>query len=159
MSLEQVGCGGGADAADDARGGGRGQSEVIGTILAVAVVVVLAAVIGQFVFGLDIIQNREQAVGPQVSFDTTVQDNGDLVIEHQSGNAVETDTLRVVGSESPTPFSDSSGFWDGVEPEWTASESITIPDSDLSPGETVRIVWEAPQNDDSAVILRHEYRP
>lgn len=132
------------------RSGDRGQSEVIGVILLVAIVIVIAGAVAQFVFGIDIIQGKEQAVGPQISFKTTEMD-GNLTIEHQSGNTVETAELTVVGTET-------GGFdvdWGGqdVGPEWTSGETIEI---DPAPGETVRIVWESPTTGDSSVLLRYQ---
>lgn len=139
----------------------RSQSEVIGVILMTAIAVVLAAVIGQYVFGINIIQSPEQSVGPQVSFDTTVESNGDLTIRHQSGDRIDTDEINVTGSETGEFDVD----WPGtVQDEWTASESITLgPDSakslDPSTPETIRIIWKSSTTDDSAVLLKYEYDP
>jgi flagellin-like protein len=140
--------------ARDRGGNERAQSEVIGVILMTAIAVVLAAVIGQYVFGLDIIQGQEQAVGPQVSFDTTVETNGDLTIEHVSGDSMDSDELTVVGSES----GEITGVLN-VGDEWTAGESITIPESDMTDPETIRIVWESSTTDDSTVVFKYEYDP
>jgi flagellin-like protein len=158
MLFEQVGCGAGSSAVDDARSGGRGQSEVIGTILTVAIVVILGAVVGQYVFGLDIIQAGEQNVGPQISFDTTIESNGDLVIRHESGNGAETSELSIVGSESDV-LRDSSALKSALDEEWTSSEAITLTESELTDGETVRIIWESSTTGDSTVILKYEYTP
>ncbi|WP_254829237.1 type IV pilin [Haloglomus salinum] len=159
MLFDQVGCGLGSSAADDARGGSRGQSEVIGAILTVAIVVILGALVGQYVFGLDIIQAGEQNVGPQISFDTTVESNDDLTIEHQSGSSAETSELTI-SSDSGTIL-DSQQLKNKVDEEWTASESITISNTNpnLKPGETVRIIWESSTTGDSTVILKYEYTP
>jgi len=170
MLFEQVGCGTGSGAADDARSGGRGQSEVIGAILTVAIVVILGALVGQYVFGLDIIQAGEQNVGPQISFDTTVESgSGDLIIEHQSGSSAETSELSITGSDGPDFVQKGNDdFWSdqGIGDEWTASESITLGlDSgngatrDPKPGETIRIVWESSTTGDSTVVLKYEYQP
>jgi flagellin-like protein len=161
MLFEQVGCGTGFSAVDDGRSGGRGQSEVIGTILAVAIVVILGALVGQYVFGLDIIQAGEQNVGPQISFDTTIESNGDLVIRHESGNSAETSELTIIGSDGSIVSKGDSTFWtnENVGEEWTASESITIPSSELTDGETIRIIWESSTTGDSTVVLKYEYTP
>lgn len=136
--------------------GNRAQSEVIGVILMTAIAVVLAAVIGQFIFGINIIQSPDQSVGPQISFDTTVEgSNDDLTIRHQSGDRVDTDELTIDSTNSfSSPFSSIDG--DG---EWTASESITLDGTKLNSGETIRIIWESSTTDDSAVLLEYEYDP
>ncbi len=159
MLFDQVGCGLGSSAADDARGGSRGQSEVIGAILTVAIVVILGALVGQYVFGLDIIQAGEQNVGPQISFDTTVEGPDALVIEHTSGNSAEVSELSVVGSKSNDFKVDwgTQGVTGGDDDEWTASESITIDPDDS--GETIRIIWESSTTGDSTVVLKYEYTP
>lgn len=129
----------------------RGQSEIIGVVLLVAIVVVIAGAVAQFVFGLDIIQGKEQAVGPQISFKTTV-DGSQLTIDHQSGNTVETSDLTVVGTETGKfPIN-----WEAehVGDEWGSGESIEI---EPDPGETVRIVWESPTTGDSDVLLRYAF--
>ncbi|WP_276259162.1 type IV pilin [Haloglomus litoreum] len=159
MASSDTAVGGGASAG---RVDGRGQSEVIGVILTVAIVVVLAAVVGQYVFGLDIIQAGEQNVGPQISFDTTVESgSGDLIIEHQSGNSAETSELSIIGSDGTIVSKGDSSFWtnENVGEEWTASESITIPSSELVPGETIRIIWESSTTGDSTVVMKYEYTP
>lgn len=134
------------------RDDGRGQSETIG-------VIVLAAGVGQLVFGLNIVQGGEQDVGPQISFDTTVESDGNVTIRHSSGNTARTDALSTVGSEAGTL--DDGSFWadQGVGSEWTASESATLDETDLTPGETIRIIWESSTTDDSTVVLTFEYQP
>lgn len=131
--------------------GGRGQSEVIGVILLVAIAIVLAAVIGEIVFGLDIVQSGEQNVGPQISFSTET-DGGELIIQHESGDKVETGELTVIGSQSGD-FNVDWGDQD-VNDEWTSGESITIPPNS---GETVRIIWESSTSDESTVVFETEF--
>lgn len=131
--------------------GERAQSEVTSVILMVAIAVVLAGAIGHMVFGLDIVQSGEQNVGPQIAFETTINDAGDLVIEHQSGDNADTDELTVTRSEQFDPTIDWDG--EGVEGEWEAGESIEIPVND---GETVRIIWQSSTSDETAVIFNHE---
>jgi flagellin-like protein len=130
---------------------GRGQSETIGVVLLVALVVVLAAVIGQVVFGLTIVQDGEQEIGPRVSFAET-ETGGDLVVEHQSGESVTTDQLTVIGSGTGAFTVDWTA--QGIGEAWTAGESLTITPQ---PGETVRIAWESSVTGDSTVILTYEF--
>lgn len=138
----------------------RGQSEVIGVILMTAIAVVLASVMAQYVLGIDLVQSSEESVGPQISFETTVEDDGDLTIEHQSGDEVDTGELTVTGSEGPN-FDVSWQASGNPETEWTASESIRLGQNTRDPidGETIRIVWESSTTDDSAVVLKYEYDP
>lgn len=137
-------------------GGGeteRGQSEVIGVILLVAIAIVMGAVAGQFVFGLNIIQGQDQTVGPQVSFSTTA-DGEILTVEHQSGAVLETSEITVIGTETGAYEVDWSTEEVGDDDKWEAGESITI---DREPGETVRVVWESSTTGDSTVILKEQY--
>lgn len=141
------------------RNSGRGQSETIGVILLVGVLIVLAAGVGQYVFDLSIVQGGEQDVGPQISFDTTVESDGSVTIRHSSGTTAQVDALSIAGSEAGTLYDGS--FWtdQGVGSEWTASESITLDGAELTAGETIRIIWGSSTTDDSTVILRFEYQP
>ena len=137
---------------------GRGQSEVIGVILATSIAVVLATVIGQYVFGIDIVQSPEQSVGPQASFDTTVENDDDLTVRHMSGDRVDLNEVAVRGSDHGE-FDGSVFDPVGGDGEWTASESITLDSGRLTPGETIRITWKSSTTDDSTVLLRYEYDP
>ena len=79
----------------------RGQSEVIGTVLMVGIVVIIAALVGALIFGLDIVQDGERAVAPQVSFEATA-DNGNVTIEHQSGETLQMDEITINGDGDVT---------------------------------------------------------
>lgn len=128
----------------------RGQSEVIGAVLLVALAIVVAAAASEFVFGLGIVTGGEQAVGPQVVFGTEVDDDGDLTIEHLGGDAVDNSTITILGSESgPIEYD--------VGDEWTSGETVTLDSDGLDEGETIRIVWESPETDDSTVLLEYDY--
>lgn len=125
----------------------RGQSEVIGTILLVAIAIVVAAGVGQFVFGLDIVAFGEQTVGPQASFDVTEGD-GEMTIEHQGGDALDMEEITITAGGSDVENH-------GLDEEWTSGEEVTV--EDLDPGETVRIIWRSSETDDSNVIFEHEF--
>lgn len=146
-----------ASTADGGRGGvgwsdDRGQSEVIGTILMVSIALIVAAGAAQFVFGIDIVRLGPPEAGPQVSFGTD-EVGDDLVVEHQSGDALEMETLTfTVDGE------DASGDVEadiGADDTWTSGEEVTV--EDVEPGQTVRIVWNAPDSDESTYLLVHEY--
>lgn len=128
-------------------GSDRGQSEVLGALLMVALALIFAALIGAFVLDLGL-TNNDQTVAPQVSFGTSTTD-GDLTIEHKTGSNLDTDQISLVGSES-------GEFSFDVGDTWETGESVTItPDED---GETVRIYWNAADTDDSATLLEHEFK-
>lgn len=128
----------------------RGKSEVIGALLLVALVILVAAAAGEFVFGLGIVTGGERAVGPKVVFGTEVDDGGNLTIEHLGGDAVANETITILESESGTAQYD-------VGAEWTSGETVTLESDDLEKGETIRIVWEAEETDESTVLLEYDY--
>lgn len=130
----------------------RGQSEVIGTILLVAFVLVLAAVAGEFVFGLDIVTSGEQTVGPQTSFEANVDvDDGTLTIEHEGGDTLDVAEITVVRTEH-------GEYTPTLGAEWDSGEVLTLSSGEIDDGETVRIVWAAAESDESNVIFEYEYR-
>lgn len=82
-----------------ARGTARAVSPVIGIILMIAITVLLAAVTGVFVVNMG---NEADAVGPTASLSVTdaAADIDDartqfVIIEHQSGDAIEASTLKI----------------------------------------------------------------
>ncbi|MFC6754340.1 type IV pilin [Halorubrum tibetense] len=72
----------------------RAVSPVIGVILMVAITVILAAVIGTFVLGLgDSLGDSQPSAQLSVDFDT---DDDDIIIEHNGGDRIDSDTLTVI---------------------------------------------------------------
>lgn len=128
------------------RDGSRGQSEVVGAILLVALVIVAAAAASEFVFGLGVVTSGAGTVGPQASFGTTVADGG-LTIEHLGGNELDTDEITVQGSSN-------GEYGYHVGDRWTPGETITLEPDD---GETIRIVWRSSESHESDVLLEYEY--
>lgn len=129
----------------------RGVTPVVGIILLVAIAIVLAAVVGQYVFGLDLIQSPE--TGPQVSFSSDYAEPEErLNLTHESGDALVVNETTVVVSSG-----NGSANWTNrgaLGEEITSSESIEL--SDVQAGETVRIIWESPETGDSYVVLTWE---
>lgn len=126
----------------------RGQSEVIGTILLVAIVIIMAAGVGQFVFGLDIVTFDKPTVGPQASFGVT--ERGDmLIIDHKSGDALDMEEITIQIPDQADANTDQ------LEDEWTSGEELEV--SSIDPGDTVRIIWKSSETDDSNVIFEHEF--
>lgn len=124
----------------------RGQSEVIGSILVVAIVIVLAALIGQSIFGLDAVGDGEQPVMPQVNFETDVHD-GNLTIGHRSGDRLDMEEVTVTRS--------GTGVIEQPETEWTSSHEAVI--VDLEEGETVRVLWHSSRTESSKVLYEYQH--
>ncbi|MCL9818417.1 type IV pilin [Natronocalculus amylovorans] len=119
----------------------RAVSPVIGTILMIAITVILAAVVGTFVLGFG---DSAAETTPSASFDMSYSENSteegyNVTVAHASGQTFtdsNTGELRVVASDGPT---------DSFELPVSATESVTL--EDVAPGETVRLVWESPSGD------------
>jgi len=114
---------------------------VIGTILMIAITVILAAVVGTFVLGFG---DSAAETTPSASFDMSYSENqsGDgynVTVTHASGQTFtesNTGELRVVSSEE----TESETF--NLPVSATESAQITV-----DAGETVRLVWESPSGD------------
>lgn len=125
----------------------RGQSEVIGSILAVAIVIVLAAAVGGYVFDL---YDRQTSVGPQVSFTYTYNDSSnELTVTHESGDKFDGNRVTFVCQ---------SGTCTGYSPEdWSSDATVTAGDDEtiegVSANDAVLIVWKQPRQDGKTVIL------
>jgi len=119
----------------------RAVSPVIGTILMIAITVILAAVVGTFVLGFG---DSAAETTPSASFDMSYSENqsGDgynVTVTHASGQTFtesNTGELRVVSSEE----TESETF--NLPVSATESAQITV-----DAGETVRLVWESPSGD------------
>jgi flagellin-like protein len=111
----------------------RGVSPVIGVVLMVAVVVILAAVIGAFVLGL----GGDQQAAPQASF---TYDGTNLV--HDGGNTIPADELSY--SVSGGTASDWGGTGDVSAGSSTAVTATA--------GDTIRVIWTSPDGGDTSTI-------
>jgi FlaG/FlaF family flagellin (archaellin) len=77
--------------------GTRAVSSVVATVLMVAIVVIVASVVGGYLFGA----TGSQSVSPQISVTHELVDAGterSVAVTLQSGDSVRTDRLYVVGS-------------------------------------------------------------
>lgn len=141
----------------------RGVSSVIATVLLVAVVVVIASVVGTYALGL----GDGQAAAPPVTVShTTVPDGGEqtIAVTLDAGEAVETDKLYVIASKdidiggapgSSTPADEGSAsslekFTEappgdppqvGIGDTWEAGETIYLDPVGSVDGVTVKIYW------------------
>ena len=129
----------------------RAVSPVIGIILMVAITVILAAVIGTFVLGLGDSVTGETA--PQASWDTADGPNGgEVVVAHNGGDSVEASNLDVTIDDSPVPSENVSDPFSGTV---SAGSETTV--TNVSGGEEVQVIWNAPDSDSSQELTSYEY--
>lgn len=149
---------------DGLDGGRRGASTVVGTILMVAVVVILASTVGLFVFDIG---PSPSPTAPQISVShSVIDDNGDdiVAVTLESGTAVETEKLYVTGSkdidiggppgdseaansdyasgrEKFTESSDGTPQID-IGETWDSGETVyLVPSDNDADGVTIKIYW------------------
>lgn len=137
----------------------RGVAPVIGIILIVAIAVILSAIIGKYIFGLDILQS--QTAGPQVSFETEYDENN-LTLRHASGSEIEHVrerlTFAVSNNDGLTFDAGSDEDFSGVTGDhMTSSEEIVL--SDIHAAATVRVIWTDPNTGDALVIFKWDGEP
>lgn len=126
----------------------RAVSPVIGVILMVAITVILAAVIGTFVLGLG---DQVQQTSPNAQFSYDFDGDGNVTITHDGGDGIDADRLHVTSSNGSADWSEGGSSADRV----TAGVSFDSADTDVSPiptGDTVRVVWTAPDGDRSSTL-------
>lgn len=130
----------------------RGVTPVVGIVLVVALAVVLAGLIGQYVFGLDIVGSQES--GPQVSFETEYDDiEQNLTIRHNGGDKLENpqETLTVsVTDNSNTDFTEGNDVHIPAA-DMTSNDAIVV--ENVSSDAEVLVVWQSSTTDDSYVIF------
>jgi flagellin-like protein len=118
-------------------------SPVIGVILMVAITVILAAVIGSFVLNLG---GSLQQSAPQASFDFEYNsDTTNVTITHSSGDTITSDDGNVTVSVN------------GTEQDWDEPISAggsTVYDGAMSSGDTVRVLWESNDGENSATLAQ-----
>ena len=147
----------------------RAQSEVIGTILLVAIVVIVASVIG--IFAIDIYQQTEVDTAPNVDFDAEQYGDEDRQVRlfHNTGDTVDAAEISVIvddgtdretfeGSNFPN---DEIGSQDSVY-IGTASDDLAVfpnadgPDGPLDAGTEISVIWDSPDADSSATLFEYE---
>ena len=108
----------------------------------VAITVILAAVIGTFVLGLgdSLGDNQPTAqIGVDVSYNDA-DDNGNIDIEHNGGDAIESETLRVVITDENNNQTSVSGLFDErFSVGDTESGTFDVEDPEDAEGEDVRV--------------------
>lgn len=128
----------------------RAVSPVVGVALLIAMTVILAAVIGYVVLGM----NATGAEAPQAtfSFDHNESDN-EIEITHEGGDALDDNEIQVyIDDEDGQALSDADTDPIDEGSEMTAGETVAF-----TGDESVTIVWEDPNGDQSNVIGEHEF--
>ena len=156
-------------------------SPVIGVILMVAITVILAAVIATFVLGLGE-QVSDTAPNTSFSFDfensSPTQDSwggsptdangnsldGNLTVTHSGGPNIDADQLAITGTSrdfgsAGNAWSDTNGIGGTSDPQYSSSDEISAGDSivtGVNQGDTVSVVWENKEGDESSTLQRFE---
>ena len=119
----------------------RAVSPVIGVILMVAITVILAAVIGTFVLGLgDSLGDNQPTAQLSVDLDQDA-DPAELTIEHNGGDSISSEALRVVVTGPDDQRSEANGVF---ENRFSVGDSETGEfngggEGEIAEGEDVRI--------------------
>lgn len=117
----------------------RAVSPVVGVALLIAMTVILAAVIGSVVLGLGSGANN----APQASFSFEQANTSAVNVTHDGGDTLGEDvTIKASGGDETS-----------ITSEWTAGGVRTVNATD---GETVRVIWEDPENDKTQVLATYE---
>jgi len=120
----------------------RGVSSVVAVLLMVAVTVILATTVGVFVFDIG---SESTTTSPQIGWEYDFN-GGDVEATFINGDAVEATYLTAKGDCSVSSIS-YAGTVDG-------GTTIQIGTGCDPSGETLRIVWDSPESDQSAIIGR-----
>jgi flagellin-like protein len=157
----------------------RAASSVVGTVLLVAIVVILGAVVGLFVFDVG---NRVTEPVPETSPSVEFEENGDdpesIVITHEGGDDLRPRNLAVTVTDSDYIWRDGSLVaivggtgWSasGNATGWPSGSTVSTGDTleiadgsdggtddnlEFDSGETVRVVWESPDTDETFTLAR-----
>jgi len=138
-------------------------SPVIGVILMVAITVILAAVIATFVLGLGDSLNSQ---APQANWEITTgaidatATNDQIKVRHNGGDAVDETNLKVTyGGTAAYDDGSTQDSWSAPTNQWTSStgagDQLTLDENGntyVSGETTIRLVWEAPDSGNSAVL-------
>lgn len=125
----------------------RGQSEVTGTILLVAIAIVMGAVVGGYVFN---VTQTDSTTTPQVTFSYDYDEsNKKLTITHESGDKFDGNNVEFVcksgGCESLSP------------PDWSSDDEVTSGDSEtissVGADSEILVVWEQPIQAGKTAVL------
>lgn len=141
---------------DGSAGRERGVSPVVGTVLLVAITLLLASLAGVYFTTLSEPPETEPEVDFGYTYNNDCLGSDDLVITHRGGEHFDASRTYAVLDGTSKSFDNL-----GTSGEVTAGDSIVIDGSGGSyPADmmemTVRIVWVHPENDESFVLEAFE---
>jgi flagellin-like protein len=156
----------------------RGQSQVIGVVLIVGIVVVLAGIAGVYIIDLF---DGDVEEAPQANFEVEQYGDGtqQAWLYHSGGDVIkdtEAITVTVNGTDVPSnngvSFEDADGKIDAQTSLYFAKD---VPSGDLDaskdadfhganvealdPGTTIRIVWNPEEASNSAILFEYDVEP
>lgn len=132
----------------------RGVTPVIGIVLLTVIVVILAGIVGHYVFGLDLIENQNP--GPQVAFDAEFDEGATtLTIRHDGGDKIENpqSRLSVDVSDNSLNYNPDSDPDDRSIPSDVMTTDDEIELQDIGSDAEVRVIWTNPTTSDSIVVF------
>lgn len=121
----------------------RGVSPVIGVILMVAITVILAAIIGVFVFDFG---SSVSESPPQAQFSMIDGETDEKVLTHEGGDTIDKNRISVLVDGEPATF--NSEFNESI----SSGNSATIDVSGAT--NEVRIVWESSNGERTATLFQ-----
>ncbi|MFC7098410.1 type IV pilin N-terminal domain-containing protein [Halobaculum marinum] len=123
----------------------RAVSPVIGVILMVAITVILAAVVGSFVFGIG---GQVQPSSPNANFQFDYEADGstyNVTARHSGGDTISADETVQLATPAGT-----ENFTGDVSAGKTAMVSGVAPET------TVRVIWVSANGEDSSVLAEEQ---
>ena len=126
----------------------RAISPVIGVVLLVAITVVLSGLVGTLIFGFG--QNIGQ-MKPTADFVYMETDSGAVSVTHEGGDSFDMGTVEVVYTNQTG--SKVTATWQGPI---HAGDSPQAGPFTVKTGTTLRIVWHAPDSDQSYTVGSYE---
>ncbi len=128
----------------------RGQSEVLSVALLIAIVVILAGVIGFLVLGVDI--DGTNTPNAQLTFSQSTNGSSyDVTVVHEGGDRLLAENTEVVITNNDGDAVDIAVSNETL----TSGDSLTVAKA-VEPNDEVRIVWDDPNSDQTHIL--GEYR-
>jgi len=118
-------------------------SPVIGVILMVAITVILAAVIASFVLGLGDSTNTTPSATMNFDYNSSA---GVVNVTHNTGDSLDGARITIKSDNSSNAFTQPSD-----SETYTAGDEIGGA-SNVSSGDTIRVVWQSEDQESSSTI-------
>lgn len=141
----------------------RGQSEIIGVILLIAITLVLASLVAVYAFDLG---QTTQDAPPQATFSFDQAADGDLTATHEGGQALNPQHIQIIVNDFDDGENDAAAAvgetaTDGAvtRANWPGTERIRIGTSevvatDVYENDVVRIVYVSPRTGQETTLGR-----